>query len=218
MGQIGRPIVLPIAAGLLVLSLFRIFLRSDDATRTPPLTLDVKRAQFDGRMDADTVLVILSDLECAKCQTFATQVLPKIESHYVAPGLLRLAFLYTANGGSTTEQDQALVRCLDQQRLFWRAYPALFTVPASARGIPETVQGTEKLDSLALRNCISGYPPEEPIDIGHLLPTGGAGLPLFLIGPINKSLVIEARGVIGGGAPFEVFNQTFTALGLGQRR
>lgn len=217
MGHVWRVVVLPIAVGLLTLLVLRLLLLPDGRGGARLITLDVHRAQLDGSVGATHGLVILSDLECAKCRTFASEVLPRIRSDYVDPGLLRLAFLYTAIKEKAAMTDQALVECLGEQRLFWSAYPHLFSIPVPGGASSDALDLIEQLDRSSLSSCMSARRPEAPIDIRHLLPRGGADLPTFVIGPINKSLVVEARGVIGGGAPVEVFIQTFTALGIAER-
>ena len=155
MAYVCRLVVLPIAVGLLTLWVVRLFFLSDGRVEARLVTLDISRAQLDGSVGAKSALVILSDLRCAKCQTFASQVLPKIRKEYIEPGLLRLAFLYTATRADAAAKNQALVECLGEQRLFWKAYPHLFSIPTAAEASTDAFDLVEPFDRRVLSSCVS---------------------------------------------------------------
>jgi len=115
--------------------------------RAPKLTADL--AVMDepqlGQDTAPLTIVEFSDFECPYCQRFHQEVLPKLKTTYIKPGLVRfihkdLPLPFHAQAKPAA----AASRCAGEQGQYWSAYAALFDQQTclECKGVVEIVAGS----------------------------------------------------------------------------
>jgi protein-disulfide isomerase len=160
-----------------------------------------------GSEDAPVTMVYFTDFQCGYCRTFATETLPKLETHYIRPGKVRLVFRHLAILGEASVQAARASSCAFDQGKFWEYHDALFagTSPLAFNATRLRRHASElRLDDKAFAACLDsndhGKRVEAETLIGRAL--GATGTPAFLI---NGQLAL-------GAYPFDVFQRALDGM------
>lgn len=184
--------------------------------RTP--LIDLANAPTRGNQDAVVTMVEFSDYECPFCIKYFQEILPRIETDYIATGKIRYVF----RDFPVDELHPAAIRaheasrCADEQDRFWQMHTRLFSAPGTHGDDQLRARAQDAgLDLTAFDECLaSGRTTADIRQVGNqAMAMGASGTPAFFLGVYDPALgqVRVLRG-ISGAQPYEVFAQTLDLL------
>jgi protein-disulfide isomerase len=155
---------------------------------------------FLGPENAAITIIEFSDFECPFCQSWYSEVWPKIQQAY--PGKVRLVYrdfpLYGLHSNASTAAEAAT--CANEQKKYWEFHDRLFSnrLPLGRSGYESYAQEL-KLDMTAFRKCMDErrYEKEVKADYDFASQLGVRSTPTFFINGI----------ALVGAQPFDVFKQ-----------
>lgn len=190
------------------------------ARQAPPLPVEpisLEGAILDGSTQARVGLVLYSDFECPFCGRFARDTLPEIQSRYVRPGKVLLAFRhFPLPIHKLARQAAEAAVCADRQGLFWPFHDRLFLDRKNLdRASLDVDARTAGLDEAQFAECMSG--PGKAADRVEAdrrggEPLGVSGTPTFFLGTLQEDGRLQAAQRISGALPFEAFQAVLDPL------
>jgi len=178
----------------------------------PPLPvqpISIDGAVFKGNSKAKVALVIYSDFQCPFCGRFATETWPALDSKYVAPGNVRVAFrhlpLESIHASALIAAEAA--ECASQQRQFWPMHDVLFRNQKQLAESNLTAYARETgLDLKAFETCLKESTPAKiRADAATGAALGITGTPSFLIGLMQADGRVKVTERLSGARPFTAF-------------
>ena len=133
--SVSAPRAEPSTSPVLVLGLFAIVLAALvfaawtyvlDHREGAPDPLVGATTHTRGSSDAPVTVVVFSDFQCEDCAAFARDVQPALESDFIEPGIVRLAYRqYPLVGGESIRAAEAS-ECAALQGKFWEYHTVLY--------------------------------------------------------------------------------------------
>jgi len=173
--------------------------RPEPPLPTEPISLT--GASLLGEKTANVAVVIYSDFQCPYCGKFAREVLPIIQSQYVQPGKVLLAFRqFPLSNHQFAQKAAEAAECAARQCKFWPFHDELF---ADQRAL-DVVSLKDRARRLALdehkfATCLDGETAavvQEDRESGP--PLGIVGTPTFLVGTVLPGgLVKVSQRLVG---------------------
>jgi protein-disulfide isomerase len=181
--------------------------------------VSLEGAHIKGTLTAPVGLLIFSDFECPFCQALAVRVMPQLESTYVDPGKVVVAYrsfpLRDVQASSIAPTLWA--ECAAEQGRFWQMHDQLFTAPyAFDDAILRTKGGDAGVDAEAVSACIENGTEQlvnkisSDKDAGRAL--GVTGTPYSLMGRLDADGRLRPEFAIFGSRSLESFAEVLDRL------
>ena len=171
-------------------------------------------AHLKGATSARVVLIEYSDFQCPFCGRFAREILPQLESTYIAPGRVLLAFKHLP----LAIHDHALraavaAECAGEQGRFWEMHDKLFADQSHQDEGSLSRDGLEVgLNLNAFSACLAG-PMVAAVSDGTETARSFSlsATPSFLLGRRSGSdVTVTAK--VSGARPFDIFARAIDQL------
>ena len=185
--------------------------------RALPSTIDLADAPFKGSPTSTVALVEYSDYECPYCIRHFTQVMPDIQSAYIATNKIRYMFRDFPIDELHPQSIRAHVaaHCALEQGKFWDMHNRLFTKPGTH--VPDELTARAKeigLNPAAFSACIAAdkYSASIRQSTAFAISMGASGTPFFIVGNFDpKTHQLTPIKAIPGAYPFSQFQQIIDA-------
>lgn len=174
------------------------------AAQDDAVTRRASDARVKGAEDAPVTVFELADFECPFCRRFTDEVLPRLDSAYIATGKVRWVYVNypLPNHPRAWAAAEAAMCVGSAEGDFWRAHDALFVRQEEwARGadpgaVFAAIAGEAGADAEQWRRCVEEdlVAPVLVQDLMSAAQTGATGTPAF---------VIDQRELFVGIRPFE---------------
>jgi protein-disulfide isomerase len=205
-------IAMIVAAGSLVYAVFRTPSKNPQPTTrtrpvaTEPVSLD--DASLKGSATARVVLIEYADFECPYCAAFARDTMPLLETHYVTPGKVLIAFrhlpLQTIHRHAWKAAEAA--ECARRQGKFWQMHDLLFQ---NQRQLDEaSLEDRGQIIGLEIaqfRNCLKNNQAAPSIkkDLSMAAMMNISGTPTFLFGALRPDGRVQVVQRAAGALDFK---------------
>lgn len=181
------------------------------------LSINVHGEPFRGNARARVAILQYSDFDCAYCAEFATNILPKITTNYVATGKVKLFFRDLPLPEHPNAAFKAkLARCAGEQGKFWEMHDYLFAhqQPMNEAGLQKVAQATS-LDINKFAACFGANKYDVAIQrsVASAERLHVDGTPAFLIGTLSEDgSFLKASQVTLGEQSYEFFQNRLEEL------
>jgi protein-disulfide isomerase len=182
---------------------------------TPPPNIDAEipvpteavrlaDAAVTGADDAPVVMIVYSDFDCPYCQRFAVEILPELETEFISPGTMQLAFRHLPLDAihPRARSVAEAAECARRRGQFWTFHDAYFGRPnvqsASAAG------GVLGIAALAIAPCV-GAAEAVARDLADAEQLRISSTPAFLVGLLRPDGTADIRKTIRGAKPLTEF-------------
>ncbi|MDB6057977.1 MAG: protein-disulfide isomerase DsbG-like protein [Verrucomicrobiales bacterium] len=189
-----------------------------DAKPAPSfLSINVHGEPFRGNAQARVAILQYSDFDCAYCAEYATNILPKITTYYVATGKVKLFFrdLPLPEHPNATFKAK-LARCAGEQGKFWEMHDYLFAHqhPMNEADLPNVAQASGvDLNKLAACFGANKYDVAIQRSVASAERLHVDGTPAFLIGTLSEDgSFLKAPQVTLGAQSYEFFQNKLDEL------
>lgn len=170
--------------------------------------IDVSAMPRLGGESATVALIEFSDFQCPYCARHATEVYDRLVEEYVETG--QMAY-FVANNPLPSHPLAPLLAsaaiCAGGQGRYWEMHAGLFGERPESEEEILSIAGTLGLDPEAIASCMSDAETSGRIDEDQRLAAslGLTSTPSFVLGHVLPGGLIEARRVIVGAQPLDVF-------------
>ena len=166
-----------------------------------------------GSIEAQLVMMELSDLNCGFCGRFHQETLASIKENFVDTGKLRLVYRdYTGVGGAASQGAAAAAECAREQlgdSAYFDLISAIYDSPGrKSFNTVVTLAGERNLDLEALNGCIQEgrYISEVEGDTRAGQSIGIRGTPGFFLGYDRGDGMVDGI-MIQGALPYAIFEE-----------
>ena len=185
---------------------------------SPPLPvepLSLEGAAILGNAGAKWALIVFSEFQCPYCGRFARETLPTLESDYIKPGRILLAFRHfpLPNHEFAVKAAEA-VECAGQQGKFWEMHDRLFfdqrQLDLASLADRARVLG---LDVRQFDTCLGGTTAirvQADRESGRALMV--TGTPTFFAGIVQPDRRVKVLRRLAGAAPVAQFKAALDSL------
>jgi protein-disulfide isomerase len=163
--------------------------RAQVAAGAPP-TATMDMARIRGAESAATWLVIVGDFTLDESRAFHRNVWPIIDSLFVRPGKLRVAWVNLPGESKASQAAAEVAACAGIRWKFWAAHDAFLEAQASWRTLPnpgETLAelaGQRGADPISLAECLKQHSAQVIVrtDVARARGAGIRKAPGFILG------------------------------------
>jgi protein-disulfide isomerase len=175
-----------------------------------------------GVQAASVGILEFSDLQCPYCGRFARDTLPAIDSAYLEPGRVLLAFvnLPLAQIHPFAARAAEAIVCAGDQGKFWGAHDRMYH-DQQHLALADLVNLGAALElGKAYETCLSSGQAAGRVqqDVAEAHKLGITTTPTFLVGTLQSDGRLKVQQVIVGAQPFKTFQVALDALLAPPRR
>ncbi len=182
----------------------------------PSVPISLAGAATDGGPGAKVAVIEYSDFQCPYCGKFARDTLPSLETRYVRPGKVLLAFKHLPLPIHRAAEGAArAAACAGEQGRFWEMHALLFgdqqhldspslEQHAAVLGLPPE----------QFKACVSGQEVAQKIsnDAAEARALGIRGTPTFFLGLLGPDRTVKVLARLNGSVPVEEFARELDRL------
>ena len=156
-------ILLIVATAVLAIAAAAFLLIDRGGPAAEPVSLgDLSSRPTLGAADAPVQVALFEDFRCPHCATFTEEVMPRVESEFVEPGVASVTFLHFPVLGPASERAAVAATCVARQAedAFWEVETALMRSQdriAEDAGLRDVIRSyAPGLDEAAFEACFQG--------------------------------------------------------------
>ncbi len=169
-----------------------------------------------GSEEAKVAILVYSEFQCPYCATFAKSTLGDIESAYVQPGLVKIAFrhLPLEEMHKFAFKAAEAAECAARQGTFRQAHDFLFANQAKLGDERTfTTLASDMKNKNAFERCLRAEAAEKVRrDMDQASALGVTGTPTFFVGAVLGQGSIRVTNRLRGAQPFAEFKKAIDPL------